>query len=426
MRTTAPLCCLLLLALAGSASADGVVRDSIGGTAAGRGGTNIAHSDNGPVLLSNPAGIINAPGCGLFEIGVDGLFTDLDYSDPANNAADFLPFALPQLSVIRKSEDDRWAAGFGVFVPAGFGADWELNAPFPINGTRQYESLATLIKVIPGLAYRVNDRLSIGATLGVGYSYAELDGPLFVQSGLLQGTPTMMHLKADGLSPTWSVGAQYDVSERTRIGITYTSETRFRLEGDAEATVFGLNPLDPTFGVPSEFDLDVDLVWPQSIGVGITHWLNCRQRISADVLWFDWSHAFDRLDLTLSNPSNAAFVPLGPIRDSLPLEWNDSVSVRLGHEYWLTPCNVFRVGYVYNSKTIPRSTLTPYIPATLEHAFTVGFGHQRRDVHFNVGYEFGIGPTQHVDDSQVVGGDFENSDVTSRAHWLFFSVMKEF
>ncbi|HUG92335.1 MAG TPA: outer membrane protein transport protein [Planctomycetaceae bacterium] len=428
MRIGTPLCCALLLsAVAGPASANGVVRDSIGGTASGRGGTNIAHADNGAVLLSNPAGIINAPGRGLFEIGVDGLFTDLDYADAQNNTADFMPFALPQVSVIRKSDDDRWAAGFGVFAPAGFGADWDMNAPFPINGKRGYESLGMLVKVIPGLAYRVNDRLSIGATLGLGYSYAELEGPLFIQSHpLLQGTPTLIHLKADGLSPTWSVGAQYDVSERTRIGITYTSETRFRLEGDAEATIFGLNPLDPTFGVSSKFDLEADLVWPQSVGIGITHWLTCRQRVSADVLWFDWSHAFDRLDLKLSNPSQAMFGPLAPIRDSLPLEWNDSVSIRLGHEFWLTPCDVVRVGYIHNTKVIPQSTLTPYIPATLEHSFTVGYGHQRRDVHYNVGYEFGFGPTQHVDDSQIVGGDFDDSVVTSRAHWLFFSLTKEF
>jgi long-chain fatty acid transport protein len=176
MRTSAPICCAILLsALAATARANGVVRDSIGGTASGRGGTNIAHSDNGTVLLSNPAGIINAPGRGLFEIGVDTLVTDLDYADPDNNAADSMAFALPQLSFIRRSDDGRWAAGIGVFSPAGFGAAWELNAPAQVGGGQQpYESLAALIKVMPGLAYRVTDRLSIGATLGLGYTYAEL------------------------------------------------------------------------------------------------------------------------------------------------------------------------------------------------------------------------------------------------------------
>ncbi len=75
----------LLLAFAGPAWADGLIRDGVGAVSTGRGGTNIAHSDNGAVLLDNPAGIINAPGRGLFEFGIDTLATDLHYSDADPN-----------------------------------------------------------------------------------------------------------------------------------------------------------------------------------------------------------------------------------------------------------------------------------------------------------------------------------------------------
>ena len=64
--------------------AEGVLRDSVGARSAGRGGTDIAFSDNGVILLDNPAGMVNIDGQGMAEIGFDFLFTDLKFSDPDN------------------------------------------------------------------------------------------------------------------------------------------------------------------------------------------------------------------------------------------------------------------------------------------------------------------------------------------------------
>lgn len=406
---------------------DGVDRNSLGGVSSGRGGTNIAHYDNGTVLLSNPAGIINVAGDGLFEYGIDGLATDLDYSDPENSRnADFQAVGLPQMSYIRKSADGKWAAGLGFYIPAGFAARWEMNAPFPIPGERGYKSIGALAKILPGVAYRPTDRLSLGATLGVGISHAELEGPFFLQSGRLAGTPALLDLQGTDVSPVWSVGAQYQLSERTMLGLRYTGESRFRLDGTARADVFGLNPLDPTMPVSSNFDAETDLVWPRSAGIGLTHWATDRQRVSADVLWHDWSHAFDRVDIKLSDASHPTFAAMGDLRDRFPLDWKDSVTVKLGYEYFTTCCDVWRFGYVFNSETIPNSTLTPYIPATLEHTFSAGYGKWWNNCRFDVAYQFAFGPEQNVNNSEIVGGDFTNSEMKSQAHWLFVSFTQWF
>lgn len=144
------------------------------------------------------------------------------------------------------------------------------------------------------------------------------------------------------------------------------------------------------------------------------------------MLWYDWSHAFDRIDMRLSNPSNPAFAALTPARDRFPLDWKDSISVRLGHEYFLTGCDVLRMGYVYTSPTVPRSTLTPYIPATLEHTFSAGYGRQQGATRIDLAYQYGFGATQRVKNSRLFGGDFDFSKVRSQAHWLYLSVTKEF
>ena len=88
--------CLFAIAVstlaANVALADGVIHDSVEAISDGRGGTNIAFSDNGGVLLANPAGILNGDGCGLFEVAGDTLITDLHYSNPINpDAAAHIP-----------------------------------------------------------------------------------------------------------------------------------------------------------------------------------------------------------------------------------------------------------------------------------------------------------------------------------------------
>src|SRR5213594_3125052 len=75
---------LALGAPGGGARADGVVRDSFGPISAGRGGTNLAYSDNLSLVNDNPAGLVRIPGLRL-EAGLDLLHTDITYSDPQNS-----------------------------------------------------------------------------------------------------------------------------------------------------------------------------------------------------------------------------------------------------------------------------------------------------------------------------------------------------
>ena len=419
--------CSLLQWATQRAWSDGVVRDGVGATSVGRGGTNIAHSDNGAVLLDNPAAMVNIPSTTYFELGIDAISTDLDYSDPENSTnARFRPMPLPQLSYMKRSPDGSWAAGLGVFLPAGFGAKYDLlTAPTnPFMGRHGYKSLGVLAKVLPAVAWKLSDRLSVGGSFGVGISHLELEAPMFLQTGLLTGAPSILDLQATGAAPTWSLGTQYKLSESTTFGLAYISETRFRLDGSLDADIF-----IPGLGVvQSDFDAQVDIVWPRSVGLGLLHQLNDCTQISADLLWFDWSHAFDRLDLKLTSATNP-IVPaiVGPrVRDSFPLDWYDSVSLRLGYERSLTPCDVLRVGYTFVSTTVPSSTLTPLIPATLEHNFSVGYGKRLGSCRLDLAYQFAFGPERHVSGSRFVGGDFDFSESKAQAHWLNLSLAYEF
>lgn len=415
-------CFALMAMLSVTVFADGVVRDGLGAISSGRGGTNIAHSDNGQIIHDNPAGMVNVAGGGLFEVGADLLFTDLHYSDadPNDTNAEFKLMPLGQVSYIAKSQDEQWAYGIGVFAPAGFGAEYDLRGPQPIGGIHRYKSLGALIKFLPAVAYRVTDSLSIGGTAGVAASHVELEGPYFLQAAPFTGTPTVFDLQASGAAFVWSIGAQYDFSDATTMGVTYTSRSRFGLDGSAVAAVPGVGQ--------SRFDADVDIEWPQSLGIGIAHAVCPRRRFSFDAIWYDWSHAFDEVKVTLSNPDHPAFqAMLGPeFQERYPLKWRDSVSFRLGWEEIVSERNIVRCGYTYHRNPIPDGTLTPFIPAVLEHAFSAGWGTVCCDVNLDLAYQYSFGRDHEVGNSDIAGGDFSFSRVEAQAHWFFVSLSRQF
>jgi long-chain fatty acid transport protein len=196
------------------------------------------------------------------------------------------------------------------------------------------------------------------------------------------------------------------------------------MDGNLDVNVLGLAPVP----LHSDFDAQLDFVWPRSLGLGVKHDLSTVGRLSADVIWYDWSHAFEKVDLELTNASNPLFPALlGPkIRDTFPLDWRDSVSWRFGYERFLTECDVVRAGYVFHPNPIPSSTLTPLIPAILEHAFSVGYGKRWGTWRFDLAYQYSFGPKESTSVSRVVGGDFDFSEIRSQAHWVLASFAYEY
>ena len=396
----------------------GVIRDSLGARSSGRGGTNLAFGDNGEVLYDNPGGILGFEGDELFELGVDTLLTDLRYSDPDNpvTSAENDPFPMGQITYLRRSQDGVWAYGIGAYSVAGFSAEYTLNSSV-FGPQQQYNSLGLMAKVLPGLACRVNDQLTIGGTFGVAASHMELEGPYYIQGPTLPpGFPLMLDLQASGAAITWSLGMQYELTERTTIGAAYTSETQFGLHGPSTVEVPGLGA--------SRYDTRLNVTWPQSVGLGIKHKICPHRIIAADVIWYGWSQAFDSFRLWFNNPGTPGFPP---IYEEFPLGWKDTVAIRTGYEWRPVDNRVVRLGYIYNPNPIPDETLTPFIQATIVNTFSVGYGWiTESGLEIDLAYQYGFGKEQFVGTSGVAGGDADNSQHLSQVHWIYASLIRRY
>ena len=403
--------------------ADGILRDGIGARSTGRGGTNLGFADNGNIIVDNPGGMVNVNGSGLTELGLDVFFTDLTYADPDNarTEASHSPFPMGQISMIRKSKDGNVAYGFGVFSQAGFSTRYTLNGPMPLVGPQVYKSVGAMMRILPSLSVALTPRLSIGATLGAAVSHTELEGPYFTQAPTpFRGTPTLLDLQATGTGMSWSVGGQYLLSPTTTLGISYQHASEINANGTARLTVPGLGT--------SGFDLDLETKWPSSLGIGLAHQANDRTTVAADVIWTKWSDAKDSYHMLLSNPTHPAFqATLGnAFPEVFPMNWRDSVALRLGIQRKLCSGAVARAGYVYHRNVIPAETLTPFIQATVEHSISLGYGWQVGDYGIDLGYQLMFGDDQQVGTSGFVGGDFDGSTSSATAHWMLLSLIRRF
>lgn len=399
-----------------AALADGILRDSYGARSSGRAGASIAVPDSGSVIADNPGALHGLPSSQLFELRIDSYLLDAKYADPGNSAGGpFRPALIPELTWARQGE--RWAFGFSLISPGGFSTRYSLAAPS--IGETPYQSSLTLLKALPAVSFRIDERWSIGATLGAAYAGLSLKAPLFTQTGAFSGLATTQELDADGWAIATSAGVYYvdgAAGDRVSFGAVYTHGTHFTLEGETTARFFGLAP-DP---IAAKFDAKLELDLPRSVGVGVAReW--ARTRLSLDVVWTDWASAFDDVPLRLDGSADAGFAGQ-VLRDRFPLEWNDRVSLRIGVERMLSGGRVLSAGYNYHPNPARRSTLTPLIPTVLEHTVALGFALPMGRFTLAFAAQFSAGPSTRIGRSRIVGGEFDGGKLDGYAFGLFVGV----
>lgn len=425
--------------------ASGVILDSMGAVSSGRGGANIAHADNGVLIHDNPAALVNLPAGKRMDFSLEFIYPEARYEDPQNSDYSTRDlFFLPTFSFIYKKDDEsRLAFGIGAYAPAGFSTEYHLEhfaslktplRDIPVSfGNQLYRSEAYLLKMLFAASCKVTERLSFGFAVGPAFQSTELEVPYTLQTGPFAGQLSFladMNGK-DHAGFSYTAGAQYKISENTTIGLAFVSESRATLRGDADILLPDSAPGSRVFdNKKAEYDMKANFEWPRSIGLGISHLMGRAHRFSADVVWFNWASAYDRMDLELTDGDNTEFNrALGPkVNDVFPFDWQDAFSLRFGYEYFYkgNKNNVFRLGYIFNEIPIPDDTLVPLIPGVLKHGVTIGYSRKWEKWEAGIASQFGIGGRRSVDSSAIVGNDFDNSSVEARGYFLIFEMAYHF
>lgn len=249
-----------------------------------------ASADSAETASNNPAGMSRLPeptatvsamlGAGLGSFEVDQEQTTTSGGDPDN---DFSPVLVPQAYYV-KPLTDSIHAGISLTIPSGFGSEYGSDW-----AGRYYSDSYSLVyvAVTPALSWRVNEQWSVGAAVGINYISSESEVAInTLTPGAGDGR---LEADLDGVGTNFSLSVLWEMTERTRFGLVYTSESKTEIDGKLkfrnEGPVLG-GLLDR--GILSD-EIEVEQVMPQRIIGGVYHELDSGAFITADIAWVEFS-----------------------------------------------------------------------------------------------------------------------------------------
>jgi len=350
---------LLSLGLASPVSAGGLWLNQFGDFAAGRASAGAsAGVDEASTIIHNPASSLQLDGSQMF-LAAGVILTDIQFdieeSNPISGFDDGgdagLDAPVSSFAYVHDTGSDKWNAGFYVAGMSGAGLEYNDDWVGRFQ-TTQVEIL--ILSMAPTVAYQVTDQFSIGAAAQ--YYYGSLDLKLAIPSvrpdvdngkGKLDGTDTGF---------AFALGAVYEISEATRVGINYQSELDLNFDGNLKV---------PANSV--KVDSNTELPLAQFIRVSLSHQLDDQIGFHFTVGWDGWS-TFDEVFVSL--PSRGA---------SLEKNWDDTYHYAAGFQYAVNRKWDITAGLAYDTSPVGSEDRTADLPVDRQVRLNAGARYALRE-----------------------------------------------
>ena len=223
------------------------------------------------------------------------------------------------------------------------------------------------VSVVPSIAYRVNDRLSLGA--GISGMYGMFDQRVAINNAV----PSLGDGRLEIDDDTWgwgaNVGVLYEPTPGTRLGLTYTSEIDLDFRGPAQFSGIGpiLTALLQSRGL-LDARVDVGAKVPQQLMGSVYTEIDDRWALLGNVGWQDWSE-FGEVEIGIDNTQNPASL-------TNPLSFDDTWHVALGAQYRANDQWKVNVGLAYDSGFQDGDDVSPLFP--VNSAWRLGAGGEKQ------------------------------------------------
>ena len=262
-----------------------------------------------------------------------------------------------------------------------------------------------MYRASPAVAYRVNDWLSLGASVAINYTRFDFkvaiptpgpDGKLKVD-------------KSDQWQWSFSLGAMIELQEGTRLGINYFSEVENHdLGGDIETTLPGLLP-----GFSDRVNIEFTL--PQGAVASL------RQEITDDlVLYFDlgWADfsSFSAISVDVSGGTTV----------NANIHFRDITFGGIGGEYWINDLWTWQFGAQYASAPVGGSDRNPALAFDRQIRYATGVRYEwSESLTLALSYEFADFGSNNVN-VQGFGGVLKGDYDPNHAHFIALTARHKF
>ena len=231
---------------------------------------------------------------------------------------------------------DTIKLGIGVNAPFGLKTEYQ-------NGwIGRFQALKSEVKTVninPAVAFKVNDQLSLGFGVSAMWAQATLTRALDIGAA-----ESDVHIKGEDWGLGYNLGAIYQATPDTRIGMSYRSKVDQHLEGDAK------------FGTPltgNNTSVKASIALPETFSVSAFSKINDTWDVMGDITWTHWSR-FKELLIDFSNPL---------LTDSRTEEnWDNSMRYSIGANYHYSDAIKLRAGLAYDQEAVNDDFRTARIP----------------------------------------------------------------
>lgn len=300
-------------ALAGAAaSAHATNGDQMLGITAtqwGMGGAIVAAPQDAATILYNPAGLAEL---GVKEVRFDMGVGMLNPPRKANGQDSDSDYYLMPAGAVAFNVDDRLFLGMNMGGVSGSGVDFADVRPL-INGTQAVVTTKQSYKIAPGFAYKLNDQLSIGGALQIGYQSLAIHNNAY----------TLPQTQVYGVGV--NAGLIYKLNDAVQVGASWTSKTNmdeFQWNSTAGA-----------------YSMTLDM--PQTFAFGVAFKPMPGLLVEADVKHIGFSDVLDRVPF--QTPAGASTMNFG---------WSDQTVYAIGVQKEVNAKTTVRAGLNYGESPI--------------------------------------------------------------------------
>lgn len=285
----------------------------------------------------NPATMTLHPGtqiqAGFVAVGLDLAFEGNDGVTTENGQ--YNTQAIPHGYISHQLTDSVWL-GLAMTVPFGMGTeykdDWAWN-------NRGISAEVLTFDFNPNVAWKVSDKLSLGAGMSIQYAKADLKKRSYVSSF---GAFANGEVDADSIAWGFNAGLMWSPLDNLRFGVSYRSRVNHNADGDM--TISDAGSLDAVLpGLAGELK-----TLPATATLSTPAWamataawdVNDLLSLYATFRWTDWS-SFK--DLTIKTAVD---------NTTIQNNWQDTYLVSVGADLRFTNWWTFRAGIGYETSAV--------------------------------------------------------------------------
>lgn len=322
MRVRRKLIVVACAMAAGTASANnGDQMVGYSGLANAMGGAVVATPQDVSTTLSNPAGLA------FLHLGDEHTRFDMNLGilNPIrtmnNVESDNGAYVMASGGFAFRSEKfgDQLTIGVGAYPISGGGVDFPVGSLNLGSGTYSVVASRMSLRIGPGLAYRVNPNLAIGASLHL------VSNQMSIKTFNAMTSTSTTYPQDVAYGYSYVLGTVYQINDKLRFGAAYTSRSHTEdLEWNMDDGKWKLKFDDP-----------------QTVALGLSYQATDRLLIEGDVKWIDFSGV--RTVNTLQGPTSSRTLAYG---------WDDQTVYAFGVKYRLNNTYTVLAGYNYGKSPI--------------------------------------------------------------------------